>query len=241
MASVLKDHLLPLYMQAAKELQGRIQNGDLKPNDRLPSLERLAAEFHISRITARQAVSLLERDGLIWRKQGKGTFVSPKYKAEPRLELHTDWSMISRMIEGTTVKLLKKAVVQEIPKLSPTAGKLAPAYTFLKRVHSKDGSPYGVIDIYLDERVYDKSPFIFLKNPILPFLEKVHDLKIKNARQTLTVGSANLQAAKNLKIEVGSPVALVRRVISDENDTIIYVGDITYRGDYIKLEIDMIK
>ena len=70
----------PLYRQLAKLLVSQIQSGDYKTGHRLPS-ERELSEIHkVSRITARQAIDLLFEDGLIFREQGRGTFV-----AEPRM------------------------------------------------------------------------------------------------------------------------------------------------------------
>lgn len=70
----------PLYRQLAKLLVAQIQSGDYKTGNRLPSERELSESYKVSRITARQAIDLLFEDGLIFREQGRGTFV-----AEPRM------------------------------------------------------------------------------------------------------------------------------------------------------------
>src|SRR6266487_2934102 len=70
----------PLYRQLAKLLISQIHSGDYKAGNRLPSERDLSEAYKISRITARQAIDLLFEDGLIFREQGRGTFV-----AEPRM------------------------------------------------------------------------------------------------------------------------------------------------------------
>jgi GntR family transcriptional regulator len=70
----------PLYRQLAKLLVSQIQSGDYKAGSRLPSERELSDIHKVSRITARQAIDLLMEDGLIFREQGRGTFV-----AEPRM------------------------------------------------------------------------------------------------------------------------------------------------------------
>ncbi len=70
----------PLYRQLAKLLVSRIQVGDYQTGNRLPSERELSEVHKVSRITARQAIDLLFEDGLIFREQGRGTFV-----AEPRM------------------------------------------------------------------------------------------------------------------------------------------------------------
>ena len=70
----------PLYRQLAKLLVSQIHSGDYKAGNRLPSERELSQAYKVSRITARQAIDLLFEDGLIFREQGRGTFV-----AEPRM------------------------------------------------------------------------------------------------------------------------------------------------------------
>ena len=65
----------PRYRQVAAELERAIESGGLRPHDRLAS-ERAIAERHgLSRMTARQAVELLVRRGIVYRRPGSGTFV----------------------------------------------------------------------------------------------------------------------------------------------------------------------
>ena len=70
----------PLYRQLAKLLISQIHAGDYQTGNRLPSERELSESYKVSRITARQAIDLLFEDGLIFREQGRGTFV-----AEPRM------------------------------------------------------------------------------------------------------------------------------------------------------------
>lgn len=70
----------PLYRQLAALLAAKIQAGVYPPGSRLPSERELSEELNVSRITARQAIGTLMEDGLIYREQGRGTFV-----AEPRM------------------------------------------------------------------------------------------------------------------------------------------------------------
>jgi len=70
----------PLYRQLAKLLISQIHAGDYQAGNRLPSERELSESYKVSRITARQAIDLLFEDGLIFREQGRGTFV-----AEPRM------------------------------------------------------------------------------------------------------------------------------------------------------------
>jgi len=65
-----------LYRQVETILRDQIVDGALRPGDRLPAEEALRAEYGVSRGTLRQALDALERDGLVERTRGRGTFVS---------------------------------------------------------------------------------------------------------------------------------------------------------------------
>ncbi|MCD8011260.1 MAG: GntR family transcriptional regulator [Lachnospiraceae bacterium] len=70
---------IPLYEQVYGELKADIQRGAFNATRRLPTEEELAEQYQVSRITVRRAVSELVKEGLVEKKQGKGTFVrSPK-------------------------------------------------------------------------------------------------------------------------------------------------------------------
>ena len=73
----------PLYEQLKDKLKEQIQNNELKPNDQLPSEKELEAHYGVSRITVRQAIALAEKEGLVSKIHGVGTFVAtPKVEQE---------------------------------------------------------------------------------------------------------------------------------------------------------------
>jgi GntR family transcriptional regulator len=75
MTAIKAESPTPKYRQLADLLRQRIDGGDLSPGDRIPSEAQLGDVYSLSRITIRQALADLERDGLLERVPGKGTFV----------------------------------------------------------------------------------------------------------------------------------------------------------------------
>ncbi|HEX2390411.1 MAG TPA: UTRA domain-containing protein, partial [Casimicrobiaceae bacterium] len=57
--------------------------------------------------------------------------------------------------------------------------------------------------------------------------------------QTLEIGTADVTVARLLGVPVSAPVAEVRRVCQDRHGVVVYLGEVTYRGDYIHLEMDL--
>lgn len=237
---VVRRGTLPIYLQVAGVLRRNIETGKWQPGENIQSLDRLAEEYGISRVTARQAITVLEEEGLIWRRQGKGTFVS-KTPADPRrLNMKTEWSALIQLIEGSTQQLLDISMDATPPQLDASEGVLAPAYCHMLRLHSKDENPYCAIDIYLDKEVFMRNQEGFQKYTVLTILDRMDDIEVARAHQVMTISIVDLEMAGLLKCSLGDPVANVRRVVTDSSNRIIYIGDIVYRGDSVKFDIDLI-
>jgi GntR family transcriptional regulator len=70
----MKDEGAPLYLRIARELRDRIEGGAYPDGERIPTEAELCDEFRVSRITVRQALGLLDRERLVSRERGRGTF-----------------------------------------------------------------------------------------------------------------------------------------------------------------------
>ena len=237
---MLKESSVPLYLQVASLLRRRIEVGDWPAGHKIPKLEDLAREFNVARITARQAVSMLHSEGLIWRRQGKGTFVSDSVPDRRWINLASDWPTLLRRLEGTKVKLLSTFDTIESPRLQAGDGTPVEAYHHSRRLHSKDKVPHLLIDIYLDRRVFMKAPDEFKTKLIIPILDTLPGLQIATARQTLTIGTADLEVASLLDIAANDPVVEVHRAFTNEAGEAFFVADLTYRADFIKMEFDLL-
>lgn len=73
----------PLYQQIYNDLERAIQTGKFPPGSQLPTEKELSAEYQVSRITSKRALTELELAGHIYRVRGKGSFVQEK------TEIHT--------------------------------------------------------------------------------------------------------------------------------------------------------
>lgn len=237
----LKDTPGSLYPHIATLLRRRINVGEWLPGQQLPTLDDLVCEFEVSRVTVRQAIGLLEAEGLVWRQQGKGTFVAEDVTSGPWFTLESDWSSLVTMVKSTGVEFRKIHEERRTPQIDSSEGELAAAYQYMRRVYCKDGTPFAVIGIHLNWQIYLKARKEFSRGPVIPVLDKLSGITIANAWQTLTIGTADLEISDLLGIPVNAPVVHVRRIIQDPTKTVIYVGDLIYRGDFIKLDINLKK
>src|SRR5438128_8805721 len=89
---------LPAYRRIQSALRERIESGTLTPGDLVASERTLARTHQVSLMTARHALTSLEREGLVERRQGIGTFV-----AAPRIQFNKLMSYTEQMADRNLV------------------------------------------------------------------------------------------------------------------------------------------
>jgi GntR family transcriptional regulator len=117
---------------------------------------------------------------------------------------------------------------------------LASSYSRLKRVHIRQNLPFAVMHIHIDRRWYDRAPDRFNHDLVIPVLQSLDGLNIGRAHQSLSIACAEPDVAAHLGVPIGVPVGMLRRVICDEDGVGVYIGDYTYRGDMVRMEVDLI-
>ena len=230
---------IPRYVQLPDLFRQRIIKGQWPPGALVPSIEQLMEEFDVARVTVRQAIALLAEDGLLSPQRGRGTFVTQTGGTKRRLRVETTLDDLVEMYRGDKPDLSNITESIASPTLTDKDGKPAPKYFHMRRVHSRDGERYCVISIYIDHRVFRRAPARLRREVVLPILTSLPGVVIARARQSLTISSADVETANLLGIPVNSPVGEVRRVLSAPDGTVIYLAEVTYRGDYIHLDMDL--
>jgi len=227
-----------LYAQVANVLRQRIRSGQWAAGDQLPTLEELEREFHVARVTLRQALNLLEAEGMIWRRRGRGTFVTDSAGPE-WFKLATSRDELIHALEGAWSRIIEVDAGDSAPHLEPGDGESAPSYRHMRRLHGRGERAYAVVDMHLDAQLYARAPERFDSEMIIPLIERLPGVEIANIRQTLTIGAADRQVADGLALSIGSPIGILRRVVRDGHGRAIYVGIVNYRGDVVKLDITL--
>jgi GntR family transcriptional regulator len=230
----------PLYAQVSDALRERIVKGIWPIGTQIPTLPELAQEFGVGLITVRQAVQLLKNEDLVAPQQGRGTFVRHKPQTHPKMRVETSLKGLAQLYRELAPRVLPLDEGTATPRLEAEDGRPAPAYHYLRRVHGSDRQVTSVISAYLDERIFKMAPKRFRKELIIPVLMDLAKVKIGSARQILTIGTAGVEAAKVLNVAASAPVAEVRRVFCDPEGTVIYLGELTYRGDFIRVDMDLL-
>jgi GntR family transcriptional regulator len=230
----------PLYAQVADAMRERIVKGIWPIDEKIPTLPALAQGFGVGLITVRQAVQLLKTEGLLAPKQGQGTFVLRKPETHPRMQVESSLEGLAELYRRQSPRLIPLEESFSSPHLDEEDGIAAPRYKFLRRIHATERQFTSVISAYIDERVFNLAPQRFLTETVIPVLMDLKAIKIGSARQILTISTAGEDAANALNISVSAPVAEVRRVICANDGTVIYVANLTYRGDYIHVDMNLL-
>lgn len=236
--SQLSERRGTLYVQVADVIRHRIRSGTWAPKQQIPTLKELEAEFGVARVTLRQALNLLESEGLIWRQRGRGTFVTDGGKPD-WCKLETSWDDLIRSLEGNWSRIIDVDPNASVPHLDPADGVPARTYKHMRRVHGSGSAAYAVVDMHLDASLYGQAPRRFDREMIIPVLESLPGIAVEDLRQTLTIGTADNEMAEHLGVPIGSPIGIMRRVLRDGEGRAVYVGVVNYRGDMVKLEISL--
>ena len=158
MSKLSLDSDIPLYSQLVAIVKRNISAGTLAPGDLLPSEADLCHTFDISRSTVRQAIGALEADGLVVRKQGRGTFV-----AEPKMRRKTETvysftSEISAMGLTPSSTLIDFDVIDPTPDIVKVLELTSPdtkVYRFT-RIRNVDGEPLILETSFYPQFIYPR-------------------------------------------------------------------------------------
>lgn len=228
------------YAQLAALFRRRIETGDWSVGARIPTIEALVGDFGVARATVRQALGELETEGLLARYRAKGTFVTGRPILPQTSELATSWAALLRAHANDAIELLQSGKADRPPHVLPEGTHYAPGYRHLVRLHRRAGLPYLLGNVWIDQRVFAKLPRGPAQNaPMLRVLKQARGVQIARAHQTLTIGTADVESCRLLQIPLNAPIARVQRVAADPSGTLIYVSHGLYRGDHVRLEIDL--
>lgn len=204
---------VPAYLQFADQLKTEILAGRL--DGRIPPEAELVQRSRLSRITIRKGLELLEKDGLLERKQGLGTFV--------RRTINQELSKVQTITEV----LLAKGIVPRIKVISfgavlPPANvrralRLSEGDKLLltKRLYLNGDEPVALLHIFLPLAVRKHAEVLRTARSTHETSYTLWDrigVEIAGATHTIRAGKADKEDASSLAIKKGDPVLILDRV-----------------------------
>jgi GntR family transcriptional regulator len=238
---------IPLYYQLENVLREKLTSGAFEPGDKMPTEIELIEEYGVSRITVRQALQALADDGLIERKQGRGTVVSARKSRRKRFSgtIHLTGSLDELIEMGmeTPVKVLEMnrvdADAHEAELLEIKSG--TPIYR-LKRLRIHEGKPFGLIINYLPEEIGSSLTIAELSSgALLHTMETKLGLTLESALQQIHAELADPYVAKLLDVRVGTALLSIERtVFTDKGRPVEYVHTL-YRSDIYGYSVKLVR
>jgi len=224
---------VPLYVQIAESLLQRIESGELAPGDRLPPERVLSQMLGVNRMTLRQALRVLELQGLLERRQGRGTTVAlPKFERNAgRLFSFTRGMERQGLKPGARLLSIEQRPVDAgmARDLSVPVSSLVYVVTRLRTVNQ--------VPALLERYTLPVRRFPGLERhdlaarSVFEVLATEYGVAIERARQSLEPVLASAYEADLLDVPTGAPLMLERRVSFDAASRPVEAGRDLYRGD----------
>lgn len=228
----------PVYLQLKEALAKEIRNGTYQPGDLLPSESLLIKAWSVSRITVRNAIKELIREGLVYSVQGKGTFIAEQ-KITNNLPNLTSLSSDIRkrgMTPGSRVELIETISAS---KRIASRLHLPPGNQVIHfdRVMMADGIPVAIGYSYVPVSAVAPNQDMFtqenLENKSFYELLTKIGIVLSRGEQVITASAATEEQARLLEVKIGSPLIYSERIAFYKN-TLVEYTEMYSRPDFVQ-------
>ena len=237
--TILKRGPTPYYHQIESIFRNKIASGEFGEGGRLPSEEELTNSFQVSRATVRQALHNLERDGLVRREQGRGTFVTKPADSVAQLKMTCLLEDLIALGIPAETTVLQSGVVRA-PQAVVEALKLdaaGAAFSFLRVVKVEDAA-FSATRVYLPLWIGEKLRQEDLAaQHLLRTLSRRCDVRAEEADQVLEAIMADANQALLLGVDAGSALLSVTRTSCDRSRQPIEHSITLYRSDRVRFMV----
>jgi len=222
---------LPAYQRIQGTIIRQLELGLLKPGDLVDSERELAKIHGVSLMTARHALTALEREGLVVRRRGAGTFVAP-----PKIHFNKLMSYTEQMSgRGLAVssKLISLGTIETEQEIAARLSLPATSRLIkVERLRLGGNEPFAIETCYLSaDEFADLTRAKLDRASLFSVLEHDHGLQIAHADEEVDATTADAHTARLLGIPVGAAVLRIRQQIySTKAKPTLYVLGL-YRSD----------
>ena len=227
----------PLYYQLKLLVKERIDNGQLKSGDAIPTEAEISATLDISRPTVRQCMQELVNEGFLTRQKGKGTFVTQqkieinyiaKHESFHEIISHYGCKPLTHVLDFQRIDAIPS--INEIMQLSADE----PLY-YLRRICMANGETMLYTESYTQaDRFPDLLQYDFSTLSLYATLRDVYHAPVKMVRREIGATNASQADADMLNTRKGRAIFLVYNLAFDEHDRPIEYSVSRYRSEIIK-------
>jgi DNA-binding GntR family transcriptional regulator len=231
----------PAYAKMYDAIKKEIIDGEYAVGELLPAEPELEKQFNVSRTTVRRAIELLSREGLVHKKQGRGTEVLD-YKTSQNLNVVTS---ISETLRQKGYEVSSKSMHIDTTKANSRLAKqlevnVKDELIRIQRIQLADGRPVAIMKNYIiPEKVPGIVNYVNKFSSLYEFLEERYNINIDSARDSISAKCADFNDATMLDVPIGSPILYMRRV-AFEGGKPVCADRISIVGDKYEVDINMI-
>jgi GntR family transcriptional regulator len=241
-ATIVELPHVPLHARIKHALRTRILDGTYPPLSQIPSESELGAMFGVSRITARQALGGLQKEGLIFTLQGKGSFVSRPKAFQNVSSLMGFAESMSAMGHEVVNQLLGLRVLAAEPHIARRL-RLAEdvRVTEIRRIRLLDRAPVSLEVTYVPEALGHRlAAADLVTRDIFHIIENDCGTALGHADLVIDATLADRELANALRVTDGSPVLHIERLTHDAQGRPIDFEHLYFRADIFqyRLRID---
>lgn len=219
---------LSLHEQVRKDLLARIEGGEFKPGDMLPSEDALCEQYGVSRITIRRAVTDLAAQFLVSRRRGVGTIVTRRLPSQRVFRLN-GYLGDSTQLNFSTLLETTDVATEEIAKALEI--EVGTTVDHLRTVSHREGEPFTLTEAYKVSQAVPDGATSVVTNRLGP--------RIARAEQELDAVKADALAAEHLSLKVGQPIMRARRVFLNSDDKPVRYTISVYHPDRYRFTVDL--
>lgn len=235
---------IPFYAQLMDLLAAYIESHGLEAGDRMPGEHELCSTYDVSRTVVRQALQGLERQGLIRRDKGRGTFVGDPHTARgigaPLVGAFED-------IQSDAGQQHTRVLTREILPASTSVAhdlqlEIGEQVVQIERVREVDGIAWALTRTQLPMAVGEPLLTASLEDvSLFGILERDYNVQFQRARRSIEAAVADERIATVLSSRPGAPVLVMRSVSYDRDDRPVERFTGYHRGDRSRMDIEVVR
>lgn len=221
----------PVYKRIQNAIRTRIESAELQPGDLVDSERELAKAHKVSLMTARHALAGLEREGLVERRRGAGTFVaSPKIHFN-KLMSYTE-HMSSRGLNPRSQVLFNKVIEHDAEVGARLALPATSALIKIVRLRETGDEPFALETCYLPAKEFSGLVKVNLgRTSLFATLRQDYDVELAYADEEVDATTAEANVAELLGVPRGASVLRIRQVIYSTKGKATIYGVGFYRSE----------
>jgi len=222
--------LSPKYSRLRENILRLVR--ELEPDSVVPPERVLCEQYGVSRTTVQRAIQELVREGVLYRQQGRGTFVAqPKLVQTIQLQGHTVEMEAEGLRPGSRL-----IAASDVPSSEEAAAffELEPGMPIHRvvRLRLVDGRPMAIQTVHLDSsRFRDIGAALAASVSLYDVLRERYQVRLDRAEETIESSLADDAEAELLETEVGLPLLVLSRRSWEAGGRPLELAESRYRGD----------